>query len=71
MVDLLDCIAKIFYVTTMLIEAPMMYIYIYIPRTSSCAKLSLEVETTLFFAVWDMFCSFPKIAPFHGWGFGC
>ena len=42
-----------------------------IPGTSSCAKLSLEVETTLFFVVWDMFCSFQKITPFHVGGFGC
>ena len=33
---------------------------IYIPGTSGCAKLSLEVETTLFFAVWYIFCSFSK-----------
>ena len=44
---------------------------VYIPRTSGCAKLSLEVETTLFSAVWDIFCSFPNITPFHGWGFVC
>ena len=45
-------------------------LYIY-PGTSGCAKLSLEVETTLFFAVLYIFCSFPKITPFHVWGFGC
>ena len=40
---------------------------VYIPGTSGCAKLSLEVETALFFAVWDIFRSFPKITPFHVW----
>ena len=29
----------------------------YIPGTSGCAKLLLEVEATLFFAVWDLLFS--------------
>ena len=40
-----------------------------IPGTSGCAKLSLEVETSPFFAVWGIFCSFPKITPFSCLGF--
>jgi len=33
---------------------------IYIPGTSGCAKLSLEVETTCFFAVWGKSLLFSK-----------
>jgi len=38
--------------------------YIDIPRTSGCAKLSLEVETTLIYAVSLVFSRFTKLSPF-------